>query len=803
MTSYISRLPMCLDLERVSQIDERACEKILGSNYLSVLKYWGVWDVVPLVSKGAIGQWQIPLIEHNPKSGPNALTLLAKSYDVWMSSDYQRTGVSEALDDKANQPWLEVSAGAVGLVEPSKAYLGVVQGNVRGFPVIDSDSVSLLEKSFLDKLGVRSVDQTFDLEKLIGTLENIAHGCRNDPHISGAIRSVYRQLIKQINRVLLKSEHRVSADLLDRIPLFYEESKSRRRGIAGQSDRVWYIPEAFRKTRTKIGDGEHYFWLANGDLGTLATRLDRVHQVSLKSPITVSSEFIESDSIRRLFENEYLPNFLAFACYGDVPGLAEVDESTLQKRWQTLVVWEGEYAQQDEKLGTDEVELRSTSTLLSEAQLLWEPLRPDSKRNLTLYVSRSADHASRKFRHRICDWFADEVFRRPQLAVHFKQIVDSAESLDVFELSDNAVADARAVIEQWLPEQKLESLISRLSEVTGVEISKANWRDQTLLKNCGMGFDDIKKLLPGEFRVHLSPLNPESVNEIRLLNFVSHHLKQLAATDAFGDFDESQWISLIHSDPVRFRYDFDPLQWILTKLGITEEEFNGLMGRLDGELRKSEREAEELGLKPQIAPISELDFTKIKPLERPRQYPDRIFEVSPEEERITAQLNRSRSGKLAEKLSTIHAAKRASALGFQEQKKLLDMVGEEYSRLSESNSKLLEGITFPQLPCTEEEWQTILHLANRWDGLGYDYLDFDQYDGQLRLLLVEMKSSRQDQPSIHLSENERLCLLKYTDEQFRTTYPSVIWKLLLQTGTRMVDATDFVTEVVREHAEAF
>ncbi|WP_227665110.1 hypothetical protein, partial [Marinobacter salarius] len=39
--------------------------------------------------------------------------------------------------------------------------------------------------------------------------------------------------------------------------------------------------------------------------------------------------------------------------------------------------------------------------------------------------------------------------------------------------------------------------------------------------------------------------------------------------------------------------------------------------------------------------------------------------------------------------------------------------------------------------------------------------------------------------------------------QFRTTYPSVIWKLLLQTGTRMVDATDFVTEVVREHAEAF
>ena len=154
-------------------------------------------------------------------------------------------------------------------------------------------------------------------------------------------------------------------------------------------------------------------------------------------------------------------------------------------------------------------------------------------------------------------------------------------------------------------------------------------------------------------------------------------------------------------------------------------------------------------------------------------------------------------------MNTIHAAKKASALGLQEQNKLLDMVGEEYARLSESNSKLLEGISFPQLPCTEEEWQTILHLANRWDGLGYDYLDFDQYDGQLRLLLVEMKSSRQDQPSIHLSENERLCLLKYTDEQFRTTYPNVAWKLLLQTGKRMVDATDFVTEVVREHAEAF
>jgi len=650
---------------------------------------------------------------------------------------------------------------------------------------------------------VRSVDQTGDLEKLIGTLENIAHGRRNDPHISGAIRSVYRQLIKQINRVLLGSEHKVSAGLLDRIPLFYEESKSRRRGIAGPSDRVWYIPEAVRKTRTKIGDGEHYFWLANGDLGTLANKLDRVQQVSLKSPITVGSDFFESDCIRRLLENEYLPNFLALACYGDLPGLAEVDESTLQKRWQTLVVWEGEYAQQDEKLGTDEVELRSTSTLLSEAKLLWEPLRPDSKRSLTLYVSRSADHACRKFRHRICDWFAEEVFRRPQLAVHFKQIVDSAESLDVFELSDNAVADARAVIEQWLPEKKLESLISRLSEVTGVELSKANWRDQTLLKNCGMGFDHIKKMLSGEFRAHLSPLNPESVNQIRLLDFVSHHQKQLAATDAFDDFDELQWASLIQEDPERFRYDFDPLRWILTELEITEEEFNGLKGRLDGELRKSEREAEEMGLKPQAAQISELSLTEITQLERSRRYPDRIFEVSSEQERITAQINKSRSGKLAEKLSAIHAAKRASALELREQKKLLHLVGEEYARISESNSKLLEGISFPQLPCTEEEWQTILHLANRWAGLGYDYLDFDQYDGQLQLLLVELKSSRQDEPSIHLSENERLCLLKYTDEQFRAAYPRVAWKLLLQTGKRMVDATDFVTEVVREHAEAF
>ena len=82
---------------------------------------------------------------------------------------------------------------------------------------------------------------------------------------------------------------------------------------------------------------------------------------------------------------------------------------------------------------------------------------------------------------------------------------------------------------------------------------------------------------------------------------------------------------------------------------FTEEEFNGLIGRLDGELRKSEREAEELGLKPQTAPISELDLTEIKPLGRSRQYPERIFEVSSEDERITAQLNKSRSGKLAER----------------------------------------------------------------------------------------------------------------------------------------------------------
>ncbi|AXS81905.1 sacsin N-terminal ATP-binding-like domain-containing protein [Marinobacter sp. Arc7-DN-1] len=803
MTSYIPSLSNHLDLERVSEIDEKACEEILGPKYPDILKYWGVWDVVPLVSKGAVGQWEVPVILRNKVSESNALKLLAKSYGVWMSSDYQRTGVKKALEDLAKERWLEVSSGSVDFIEPFKAYLGVTQGKVQGFPVLEIDSVSLLEKTFLDDLGVRSVDQTGDLEKLIATLEDIAHGCSDGTPISGGIRSVYRQLVKQINRVLVTSGHQTPPDLLDRIPLFFEKSKSLRRGIAGPSDRVWYIPEALRKTRSKIGDGDHYLWLANGDLGTLANKLNQVQQVSLKSPITVGSDFVDSEPLRHLFETDYLPSFLSLACYGDLPGLAEVDESTIQKRWQALVVLQGEHAQQNEKLGTEEVELRATSVSLLQAQLLWEPLRSDSKRNLIVYVSSSADRSSREFRYRVCEWFAEEVFRRPQLAFHFKQMMDSPESPESFELPANAVQDARTLINQWFPDSKVEHLISELSEVTDVKLTKANWRDQTLLKDCGVRFDQIREKLSGEFAAHLDPLNPEHANQARLLEFVSHHQSHLDATKTFSDFDEAKWASLLGKDPVRYRYDFDPLRWILSALEVTEEEFNDLKGRLDGELRKSEREADEMGLKAQIDMISELKPTKITQSEQSQRYTGRIFEVSSEEQRTNDQINKARSGKLAEKLNSIHAAKRAAALELQDQKILLERVAEEYARISEANPKLLKDVRFPELPCTEEQWRTILHLADRWDGLGYDYLDFDQHNGQLRLLLVEMKSSRQEEPCIYLSENERLCVLKYSDTDFMTAYPGVAWRLLLQTGDKMIDATEFVIELVRKHAIAF
>ncbi|SOB74757.1 hypothetical protein SAMN04488490_0286 [Marinobacter sp. LV10R510-11A] len=794
-----------LDLQRVSQIDDAVCEQILGSDYLRILRHWGVWDVVPLVSsKDTGGKWQVPIKDGTLLSGNSALKLLSISYSVWMSSDLQRDEVKKALKDLADLPWLKVASGSRGLVSPSMAYFGLVQGDVLGFPVLESDALGVSEKHFLENLGVRSVEQTVDLKKLVRTLEDIAVNCSHAQNISGSIRSVYRQIIKQVNKLLINSEQPPAPSMLNRIPLLYEENISRKRGMAGPADAVWYVSEALRNTRGKISSAAHYWWLANGDLGTLASRLDRVHSLSLRSPISTASEFLESEDMRHLLETEYLPYFLALACYGDLPGLVEVQESTIQKRWQTLVVLRGEHAQQDERIGTNQVEVQSTSTMLSKKRVLWEPLRADSSRNLALYIWSRADQSAPEFKYQLCDWFSEEVFRRPQLALHFKKLVESSMSTETVDLSRNAVADASALIRDWLPDLKLDALVSELSAITGIEFSKTNWRDQNLLKGLQVSFDQITHQLPDELKGYLGPLDPKFTNQSRLLEFVEQHKSQLAATEKFGDYDDDDWITLLQEDSVRLSYNFEPFQWVLDALSLTEEQFNSLKGRLNGELRKAEREAERMGLHIPRGAVSDLKAPLIKWSPQIPRSPGRIFEAMSEEDRIKDQVNRSKSGRLAEKLTVFPAARRAAALEVEEQQELLGLVRGEYARITQEYPRAIgELLKLPEAPCTEATWYEALHLASRWDGLGYDYLDFEHNDDGFRLLLVEVKSSRRNDPSIYLSENERLCVLKYTGSQFKAAYPNATWTMILLTAEKMIDVTQSVVQVIGEHAGAY
>ena len=66
-----------------------------------------------------------------------------------------------------------------------------------------------------------------------------------------------------------------------------------------------------------------------------------------------------------------------------------------------------------------------------------------------------------------------------------------------------------------------------------------------------------------------------------------------------------------------------------------------------------------------------------------------------------------------------------------------------------------------------------------------------------------MKSSRRDDSRIYLSENERICVLKYTGNQFQAAYPSVAWRLILLTANEIKDVTQSVVQVIREHAVAY
>ena len=803
------QLKKCLDPHVVFPVDEVRCREALGESYKSILKFWGVWDVVPLISDKGITNFKSALISY-PEGGL-ALKLLAESYATWEQIPNLHA-LEEVLAKLKIDPWLQVSSGSSQAVSPEFVYLGMPNGNVAGYHLINSGHLADSELHLLSKLSVTQLDSTRSLNKLVQSVELIVENCDHQRQIKGSLLSAYRQLIKRINKILPDSGGDPDEGLLNRLPLLYENVTTHDRGIATDERPIWYAPGNQRVSRSKINDQNMRWWLAGPDVATLAGSLKKVQILRSKTSVVLEGKPSLDDRLRTHLEREYLPLFMALACYGDVYGVVEVEESSVQRRWQGLSAFIVDKANLCENFGSEGQAVKEVITNLSDSYVLWEPLLPNSTKDLKLYVIPGFEFDNIEFKSRVCLWFAEEVFRRRELYPHFEGLINENVSLSDFDVSNAVLKDSLSVVKEWLPEVKLNRIIDSLNAKYELGLTVKNWREYERYARLNTTYEEVRDSLPNELHPYLEPLNPVDRNSDLLLNFVDEHVKNFAVVSKYANFTNDDWLQKFHDDPRCGSFSFHANGWVLEILGLSENEFQQLAGKIDYDLARLNEDRSSLRLsssKPDNVCVSFRvgDVLSEGTVKTKRK----LLASIDDDERLNSLQDNSKAGKnVEEKLALLCARDEIYCLSYEEKEHFFQLLKNEYERIdllgAISLDRVFKGILENLLEMSaddlsEHQWKSLIHIGGIADGAGYDVISYSQKAE--KLLLIEVKSCRSKELSIMFSENERRQSLMFLSDEFHTENLSLDWRMYFVTEDGQSDVTTAFSQVVHEHDEQY
>ena len=787
-------------------VDEDYCQSVLGSGYKSILLSWGVWNVIPL-SKSS-GVLQIPIQEIPAKT--HTLELIARSWRVW--SNIGTPDLSEVLNQLESQSWLEVNKGSGQYASLSAVYFGNYRNFVKGYYLINHDSLSSSQLSLLQELGVNSLEEEKNVEKIISTIQQVVNEVAGGHSIKGTVLSVYRTLVIRINQLLVSdTDNNVEPYILRRLPLLYESAKYGR-GIAKEDDQVLYMSNAQKKYKNKINSDEYKWWLAKGELNTLANQLTSINILKTKEIISSIEGDQLCENFRKTLQEEYLPDFLALASYGDLPGLVNVDEELVQKRWMVFYVRKVSNAKLVLSRSTDANAFEVAQTLsIEETDLLWESVSGDVKK-LELYLYNQADLSSDGFKQKLCTWFADELFRRRELKPYFEKIINDADkTLREYGVNVTAQEDAKDSVHSWLSDKDLDLLTKRLSQLLGSEVTTENWHHLKIYQDSAYNrFDELKEKLDAELYTYLDRVNPEDRNISKLQAFIENDDNKRCIAGLPNDLSDSQvLLERLKRDADRFLFKFEPKSWIVE---MADLESNAAFDKLADGLGFEKTQFPD-GVSPEPLLEPKPATTKVTlnsgssgGSSRFGRYQGSVHRTRSDKEHEDTHREKSERGKASElKLVISIIENKISALSIEEREHFFSLLSEEYERLGGlSGGKVIaERNDLLVMPESDKSWLDLLHIGAFIDGPGYDVIDYDA--NTQKLLLVEVKSSSNTNfpVEIFLSDSERLSALKYNSPSFKSKFPSFQWCLYLIQNNKQFDISKAVVEQLELHHEKY
>jgi hypothetical protein len=789
-----SDIPLALLDEGFYGLDHERCQLILGHDYFNTLLNWGCWSGLPLIKKkneltGNRMHWQLAYNQDELSSLDH--TLILNSWKIWEQGFDKFQKLNPLIHELKELPFIQMLSGEQRA--PNDTFLEESNINLPGYYFVKPNT----HLEFYDRLGILPIEKTDDLAKLSRLAERLFPSTAQQSQIRNPALKVYRAVVKRLSSILSDEDSEVIAEL-SQFPVLFE-NKSGERGVLQEGETAWYIPSHYRSMRQRFISDEHKVWFITGDVATLASKLERVQTLAIKSK-KIQAEGVFDSEFLALLEADYLSVFLAYINYSDNEGIISVDEALLEKRWGSLQVLRTDTAILEETTLDSEGNEKVILSNISKHGVLWQPSYTDPSRRLTLYVWTKFD--AELHREALCRWFAHEVFRIRDLTRGFNSLLSDPKS---YYVNPAMVTDAKALIDSWLGEALLKTLVAYLQAETGLAIDMRNWRDLTLYGENNLNFQRLLNNAPDELRSIIVFLNPQQRNLDAMQSYLLSIEISIAALPEPHNLSVQDWLRSFIEDESRGIFSLDVAAWFLAKVGMTQADFKQYEGRVDYELQQAQLEEGVIRLDNSgIVKLSEEplgndnDLRGVKGPDTQGSTPN-VIPVQTDAARAKKQLSQSRSGKSAETQLACLRAQKIHALPQKDKEQFLRFINQEYQRLNlYTNQSVIGLLDKDAVDLNETNWKTLIHLGALVDGPGYDLLD---YDADLeKLLLIEVKSSKEAQPVIHLSENERKQALYLNSTECLNDHNHIRWRLYLVPGNGLVqDISDNTLEVLRTH----